>query len=244
MPETDIVRPMTGRWVRAVTIVTGVATIMVACSTSNGPEPAAPLESAEPITAPPSTEPVATTSTTDAVPDTTAEPAAPTTMSATTSVVPTTEPAPSTTTLENLRAEIEADLNEGEQAFLELGATPTDPATIEQLSKYYVAESLDSVAATFASLANDGNSLRIDPQTRSSQTVIAVLDAVVGRVTIRRCRIDAGQVVRADDPTSVVNDEVVRFISIVDVVFDEGRWKLEGGELVSEEQGERTCAGV
>lgn len=234
MAETDTVHPMTGRWARAVTLLVGVAAATGACSGSDGATPATPLESAEPITAPPSTDgEVSTTATT--------EPSAGTaTSTSTIAATTTTEPAPTTTTLDDLRAEIEADLNEGEQALIAGGATPGDPASVESLRTYYSGPSLTALVSIYENLARSDHVLA--PGAIESQNhVEGILSSSGGVATIRRCRIDAAIVVQSSEPTNIVNGDVVRYTSIDDVILDDGRWKLNGGDTLTEEAGETSC---
>jgi hypothetical protein len=240
MPETDTVHPMTGRWARAVTLLLGVATATVACSGSDGPTPASPLESAEPITAPP---------TTDAGPASTGAPEVtepPTTTSSTTTTTTTTEPAPTTTTLDDLRAEIEADLNEGEQAFLEAGGQPDSAESRELIARFETGPALASTLALFDGLAADGHVLAPNPSLPSSISVSSLEIVEEGKATVILCRIDAGIVREASTGGQVgrlINDTIVRYTTRTQLVLDGGAWKISDGETLTREEGQTSCEG-
>lgn len=239
MAETDTVHPMTGRWARAVTLLVGVAATTGACSGSDGATPATPLESAEPITAPPSTDAeVSTTVTT--------EPSASTTTSTSTiaTTTTTTEPAPTTTTLDDLRAEIEADLNEGEQAFLEAASAPDSDYARELSERYQTGPALDRVLALLDEYAANGEVLRPAPDIANRIEVLSIdpIDEIfVGAVI---CRIDAAwKVVPAsgNNPEQVVDDRVGRFITVTDLLFQDGIWTIASGDTTSVDVGVSTC---
>ncbi|BAN03919.1 NAD(P)H-binding domain containing protein [Ilumatobacter coccineus] len=228
---------MTGRWARAVTLLLGVATATVACSGSDGPTPASPLESAEPITAPP---------TTDAGPASTEAPEVtepPTTTSSTTTTTTTTEPAPTTTTLDDLRAEIEADLNEGEQALIAGGGNPTSEESVQRLSDFFAGPALATVTAIYERLASEGLVARPNPEIQSEYKVTAVLESSASSASILTCRVDAGLTFRVDSTGAeqIENDTVVVYTSENLVTLDGDTWKLTDGETLTRIENETSC---
>lgn len=233
MAETDTVHPMTGRWARAVTLLVGVAATTGACSGSDGATPATPLESAEPITAPPSTDAaVSTTATTETSASTT-------TATSTIATTTTTEPAPTTTTLDDLRAEIEADLNEGEQAFLQGASTPDDPDSIAALTSFNSGRSLEIAEELYAALVANGQSARASVEVPSTIRVEEILSTEAAATRVIYCRIDGAVVFNSDG--SVANDEPVRYVVDAEVVLDAATWKLNDGETLARVPGSTSC---
>ena len=121
------------------------------CSGSDDADPTTTSGTAAPATtpAPPATESTSTTATT----------------AATTSAPPTTE-AP-TTTLDPtaaLIADIEADLNAGEQALLAAGADPSTRTLRAEVARYLAEDGLERVTEFLDWLASDGLLVRPNPE--------------------------------------------------------------------------------
>lgn len=238
MPETDTVHLMTGQWARAVSLALGCAAIASACSGSDQPAVEPSLESAEPITAPPPTDaPSPATEVTDPI-----DSIGSTTTS--TSTPPTTTPAPPTTTLEDLRLEIEADLNEGEQAFLEAANDPASPRATDLARAYQQGSALEVVLQLLSGYASNGEILEPNP---SIPNVIAVLDILeIGRneAVVRFCRIDAAtKLVPGSNgsPDSIVDDRFGRFLTVAELRRRNEVWIITSGETESLTLGVSTC---
>lgn len=235
MPETDTVHLMTGNWARAVSLAVGCAAIAGACSGSDQPAVEPSLESAEPISAPPSTDAPAPTTTVVVDPVTSA-----TTTSTSTPPTTSTTPAPPTTTLEDLRLEIEADLNEGEQAFLSSGADPGANTSAAAVAVYFAGRSLDSVIRIYQDLVADGAAIRRGA-TASTHHVQELIIVAGDTATIRNCRIDGAITYRTGPPEVELDADVVRYNSLNEVLLSDGIWKLNGGDTLTREIGPQTC---
>ena len=212
--------------------------LLVSCAGSDGATPSAPLESSEPITAPPSTGSVAGSSTSTTTSSTIADT---TTTSVETPETTTTEVTPSSTTLDDLRQQIEADLNAGEQALLAGAADPSNPDSVTALGDFYTGQSLAALESTYRDLAAQGHVVRPNPDVPSKNVVLEVLNVSADAVEVRRCRIDAAQIVSATDPSDVIDDEIVRYYSVSTVQRSNARWVLEGGDTISREVGPTEC---
>lgn len=205
---------------------------LTACSGSDDAADSTTTSTATESTVTESTVTTTTTTTTPPVATTTSPPA-------TTST--TTEPAPTTTTLEDLRAQIEADLNEGEQALLATLATPGEDDALELLRVYFAGESLEAVLGIHERLVQDGLVGAPSPETPSLHVVLEVTATSNGAAKILNCRVDAGLLLTPDDQ-AVVNSTVVRYLSENEVVFDGTHWLLSGGTTLTRTEGTATCA--
>jgi hypothetical protein len=212
---------MTGRW--GVGVVVSVAVVASACSGGDGDAPAAPLEPTESIVVESS---VVATTTTSPSPSTT-------------STTSTTEPPPPTTTLEDLRLDIEADLNEGERVFLEGAATPGDPDAIAALADHHIGEALATAEALYQSLESSGFIGRVNLEVPSTIEVLEVLMAESPEAVVVYCRVDAGIVV--DENEDVVDDSIVQYTVEAEMRLDNGVWKLSGGRELSRIEGATEC---
>jgi len=173
------------------------------------------------------------------------EPAPETTVATTTTSTTTTTLAPTTTIdpIEALTAEIEADLNEGEQAFIDGAMDPGSPTTLELAERYNSGESLDIVLDLFSQLEENGWIATRSAEHSSQIVVYEIVEASADIAVVEMCRIDAAVIVQPQGelPEIVINDEVVQYISEASVVFDDGVWKLNGGRQLSRNPGVTTC---
>lgn len=240
MPETDTVHLMTGHWVRAVSLAVGCTALAAACSGSDQPTVEPPLESAEPITAPPSTNAPAPT-TTDGVEPVTSTTTTSTSMAPATS---TTTPAPPTTTLEDLRLEIEADLNEGEQAFLEAASDPGSPMAEQLARAYQQGVALDVVLRLLSDYASNGEILEPNPSIPNAIEVIDILDVDGDDAVVKFCRIDAAtKLIPGSNgaPDSIVDDRFGRFLTVAELKQRDDVWIITSGDTESLTLGISTC---
>ncbi|MFN3256059.1 MAG: hypothetical protein ACE37B_10200 [Ilumatobacter sp.] len=214
---------MTGRW--GVGVVVSAAVVASACSGGDGDAPAAPLEPTESIESIVVESSVVATTTTSPSPSTT-------------STTSTTEPPP-TTTLEDLRLDIEADLNEGERVFIAGGAAPGDPGSLAALADYFIDASLEITQGFYREWALNGWTLQPNPAVDSSNSVLEIVESSPGQVRVLACRVDAAVLV--DGTGTPVNDEVLRYTNVSTVVSVDGVWRLSGGETVAVESGGGSC---
>jgi hypothetical protein len=170
---------------------------------------------------------------------------APTT-TATSTTAPTTTAAPTTTIdpTEALIAEIEADLNEGEQVFLAGAGDPSSETSRANLARYFTDSSLEVLLGFYDSLVTEGLVARPNPDVPST---IRVLELEGGGTSSTArgvyCRIDAGVVIEkfVDGSEAVVNDSIIRYDTMTDFLKVDGVWVLPGGEVLSEAIGVQTC---
>lgn len=211
-----------------VALVVG-ASLVAACGTSSGDDAAgADTASTTPPTA--VSSPVTVSNTTSPPPSTTTS-----TMASTTTVDAT----------QALIAEIEADLNEGEQAFLAAGADPSSLELRAGLRRYFFGRGLERTLAFMDELEADGLVVRPSADTESVIVVQAIED-MPDRETavVRLCRVDAGVVI---DPSvsgggAIVNDEVVRYDTRIELRLANGKWQSPGdGEPLDQRLGISTC---
>lgn len=197
----------------------------------------APTTAAPPVTSAPSTSAAPATTTSTTGPTT-----PPTTVSPTTATPPPTPAA-------DLRAEIEADLNEGEQAYIAAGADPGSPESQAVLTKYFSGASLDAVRKIFQRLVDEGFSVTPNPNVPNVVRLLAEPSPVQGSSTtmlIDVCRIDAGIVVAKSStpggPQVTINDDIVKETSRSTVELVGDTWTLtDGDELAPDEPGVTTC---
>jgi hypothetical protein len=190
-----------------------------------------------------STDPAPTASapaTSDATPPTDA----PTT--STTSTTTTSTPTPTTIDTETLIAEIEADLNAGEQAFLAGAADPGSQASRDQLARYFTGEALEILTGFYDELVEEGLTARANPDVPSVIVVNELLDRPTpGEAQIVYCRIDAGVVIEtfADGSEAIFNDEIFRYVTRSTVVQRDDIWIVQGGgETLSSDTGFSSCS--
>jgi predicted secreted protein len=173
----------------------------VACSSDEeaGPSPTSTISET------PATEPTAAPATTPATTSTTTAP--------TTTAAPTTTIDPT----DALIAEIEADLNEGEQVFLEAASAPDDPQLRAAVLRYFSGESLGSVTRILDQLVAEG---LLGRPSDSIDNVIAVrtleeLNEADATAIVVVCRVDAAIVYEAfsDGSEAIVSDTVTAVVS-------------------------------
>jgi hypothetical protein len=199
----------------------------VACS---GDEEAGPSPTSA-ISETPVTEPTSALTTTPATTSTTTAP--------TTTAAPTTTIDPT----DALIAEIEADLNEGEQALLDGAAAPAAESSRANLARYFTGRSLESLLEFYDVLVAEGFVGRPNPEVASVVNVRSIVEENDGSVLVDFCRIDAGVVIQqlSDGNEIIVNDEITRYEFRVPMVKVDGIWASPGGELLSEEVGVTSC---
>jgi hypothetical protein len=233
MERTDTFAIMS-RSRRTTTALLTLTLIAAACSSSsNGTgelsttaptPPPATTGDAEP---PPVTDATTTTTTT-------------TTATTTTSVAPTTSIDEAAT----LIAEIEADLNEGEQAFLAAAAQPGLDESRTLVERHFAGEALQRVLASLAALAEDGLVVRPNDAVESAIVVLEITESAGESATVSLCRIDAAVVVVAASdvtPEIIVNDIVRRSITMSNLQTIDGVWAVFGSETTDETEGATTC---
>jgi hypothetical protein len=208
--------------------IAGGVVLLVACGGSDDD----PVASSAPVTI------VATTDVPDTTTATTAVPA--TAESAKSTAPPTTDDP-----TQALIAEIEVDLNEGEQALLTAIAAPSNPASEELVRKHFAGTSLESVLVALADLEADGLVGRPNPEIPSILEVRGIeqisADGDSARVLV--CRVDAAVIV---DPLpgggeAIVNDRVTAAVSSSDLLLVDGTWIVTGGDRVEDLPGATTC---
>ncbi len=182
-------------------------------STGTFPDPTAPTTTSRPTTT------VAETTTTTAVP--------------TTTIDPTTQ----------LIADIEADLNAGEQALLAAAANPADPASETLVRTYFSGESLDSVLASLIDLAAAGLVARPNPNTPNTVIVRSIVETTGNTATVELCRVDAATVVeKLPNGTEIIlNDKVTVYQSRSNLVKVANVWTLDSGTPIEGATGATTC---
>jgi hypothetical protein len=179
----------------------------------------------------------------------TSEPAAtipPTTERSTTTSAPTTA-APTTTIdpTEALIADIEADLNAGEQALMAAGADPSNPVLRAEVERYFADAGLVRVNEFLDGLAQDGLVNRPNPDVPNAIVVRRLIDAASDdQASVEICRIDAAVVYEPIGTSeAIVNDQIIRTTS--EVVFRKlnGVWVSRGdGDILESTEGATECA--
>jgi hypothetical protein len=189
-----------------------------------------------------STDPAPTAgapATSDATPPTDA----PTT--STTSTTTTSTPTPTTIDTETLIAEIEADLNAGEQALLKAIGAPGDPASVTLIEQHFSGESLGTVSGALETLSVEGLVGRPNPEVDSVLVVRSVddVDESQTRAEVTVCRVDAAVIVEvfADGSEAIVNDRVTTVVSRSIVLKPGPTWVLDSGSRLEDLPGATTC---
>jgi hypothetical protein len=213
--------------VRQVAVIATVAVGLVAGGCSGGSDDAAN-----------------TNSVTVAPTDVTATIASSTSTSTSSSVAPTTTIAPTTTVdpTEALIAEIEADLNEGEQVFLAGAADPASPTNREALEKYYSGAALTLSLQTYDFFVANDLRARANSEVPSLSRVLEVISVEPTRATVVLCRVDAGVVYQlAEDGSEVIYDNsITRYDTTVELELTNGTWVLPGDGETSQTLAEVT----
>ena len=240
---------MAGRGGRRARVVVVGALVLASCSSDEGAEPAPPELSVEPLESTSSTQVVSDPTSPATTPATVAPVETPVSSSSTSSTsaeppATTTEPAPSTTTLDDLRAEIEADLNEGEAAILEALAEPGTAASDAIIEKYLLGAAQEQTLKIASDTAEIGGQFRPNPDVPSRIELSGAPTAISAEsFLVRSCRIDAaiGFVLQADGTEEVFAGQTFRTIADTVVVRDNGLWKPNGGTTISRSEGESRC---
>ncbi len=160
---------------------------------------------------------------------------------------PTSEVAPATTeqSTEALIAEIEADLNEGEQALFAAGADPANPELRAELERYMSGTALNTVNDFLDSLVADGFLARPSHDVFNSVTVFRI-DSVGGapasEAVVELCRVDATVVYRPSSTGEIIiNDEVAAGLSRSRVNLSQGTWRVDGGSRLDPSAATEPC---
>lgn len=236
MPRTTVDAMRTPSATHVLAAITALALSAAACS--NGGNDAA--DTTVPTVATTASTTLPTTVATTQPAPTTAPPTDPPTTIATTTLAPTT----TIDAEQALIKEIEADLNEGEQALLTATGEPSSPASPELLSEYFANDSLEFLLGVLDDLASGGFVTRPGRDVQSSVFVRSILESDGTTALVRTCRIDAGAIVvppTSDAPEVVYNDLVVRYESEVDVVRANDRWKQRAGSTLERIEGATKC---
>jgi hypothetical protein len=185
--------------------------------------------------------------TTEALPPDTEATSTTVTTTATTTAPPTTE-AP-TTTLDPtaaLIADIEADLNAGEQALMLAGADPANAALRADVARYFAGAGLERVNEFLDGLVRDGLVNRPNPDVPNMNTVEEVLSTTPeSEAEVVFCRIDAAVIVEIlpNGSEAIVNDQILATKAQVRMFPRDGIWVSEGdGQVITEQEGATTCA--
>jgi hypothetical protein len=213
---------------RTTAVLVALALASAACSGSNASDPVvtpAPPAAAGDTEPPPVTEAPTTTTT-------------PTTTSTTV--------APTTTIDETaaLIAEIEADLNEGEAAYLRGGMAPGSPEAQELAASAYVGPALERTLERYAQFARDGLLLRPNPQIPNVIVVEAILDRADSTAMVDLCRVDASvsyQPLGESGQEVIFDDQIVRFRTTTQLVMEDGVWKVVDGTTNDRALGVDSC---
>lgn len=212
--------------VRGLIVTTLALTAMITAGCSDDDQSGAGTSAAS--AAPTTVESTSTTSTS-------------TTSTTTTTASPTTTVDPE----QALIAEIEADLNEGEQALLAALAVPSDPASRTLLERYFSGRSLESALQSLDRLATDGLIARPNPDTPNLIVIRALKESSpsVGQAVIDLCRIDAAVVVELlpGGEEAVVNDAVTVYQSESLVVMKDGTWVFDSGKPIADAEPVDSC---
>ena len=232
-------RSMTRRPARWAIVMLALA----AASCSGGDKTAddttvAPTTVAPSTTAPSTTVAPSTTAPTTTAAQTTPAPTTPTTPAPTTP--PTTAPL-------DLRGTIERDVNIGEQALFTIGANPSAPEAKTIAAQYFTGIALQNVLDAIDSLVADDLVTQPSPDVANVIVVTTepVLDAAGTHATAETCRIDATWMLALDAGSGIrvpVNTTVTKTVSATRFTFADGIWKLDGGEVISSEDGDASCA--
>jgi hypothetical protein len=147
-------------------------------------------------------------------------------ISPTTTTAPTTMVDPTVT----LIAEIEADLNEGEQVFLAGAADPASPPNRQALETYYSGDALASSLACYDFLVANDLRARPNPEVPSITKVLELIESRTDRATIAVCRVDAGvSYATAPDGSEIIFDNsIVRYDARVELNRIDGTWVVPG----------------
>ncbi len=170
--------------------------------------------------------------------------ASPTSTTSSSSVAQTTTTAPTTTIdpTDVLIAEIEADLNEGEQALISGAADPASTANREILAQYFAGKALELTIEFYDQLAADNLRARPNTDVPSVIKVLEVVEVQPDRATLLVCRIDAAVLYQAADDGSeiIFNDSVTRYDTTAEFELRNGTWLSLGGGETSQELAEVT----
>ncbi len=184
-----------------------------------------------------STAPITTSTPTTTTAPTTTTPTTTTTVAPTTTIDPTTQ----------LIADIEADLNAGEQALLSAGADPSNPELRAELERYLSGAALERGLALVDGWAADGFRVRPNPDVMSMFLVYSVSDVdnldEASRAVIQVCRVDAAVVYEPlpDGREIIVDDGVYRTVGETEVLQVDGIWRANGGTTTEELSGVTSC---
>jgi len=185
-----------------------------------------------PLTTPETTVPAVTS----APPTSSTSTAAPTPVPSTsTAPLPSSttvqQPTSSTTTTEDLRFEIEADLNAGRASFVAAAAEPVDAAGAG-LNRWFGGDALARSIETLAGFAARGEAARAGP---SALELVEVESAQLigdGVAVVIYC-LSSDSVVYVVDGGQVVNDEIGSFRSSATMSRSGDTWRVDGRMTLS-----------
>ncbi len=209
----------------------GSATTSDSASTSVESVAETVAETEPPTTEPPETEPSATE--------------LPATIASTTST--TTAPTTTVLSLEQIAADIERDLNLGEQAWLAAMADPTSAELRGELLKYFSGNPLQVVVGFVGELEREGRVGRPNPEFPAVIELMGPVSvddvAAPTHAEVRACRIDTVVIVQpAAGGDVVINDETARYVGTFELMLDEEIWKHVGGATDDTTLGAVACA--
>lgn len=221
------------------------ATLSVAACSSGSDSEGAPDTSAAPtqvetIPAIAETDPSTTTSTTTST--------APASTSATTaSAVTATSESLETTTPSDVEAEIEAAAIESREAYLYAVYNVDAPDALDRLltSTTDGGASQERGLELYNNVVENGWRARPNPEVPNSTTIeqVSIIDDTTAEVT--SCTVDAGVVfspgANPDGSDQIVNDDIVAYRNLLEIVFVEGVWLVDMGVRVDTWEGATEC---
>jgi len=208
-----------------VAVLVGLLLVLGACSSSDA-------ESVTPLTG---TTAVATSSTSTTTPSSVPTITASTSTSSTAASTTTT----ASTTPEELRTDIEADLNEGRTAVIAALRDPQSPAS-ESLANYFRFGALAGTVALIQGLAERGEAVRPGPASVERIDVESVTPVGTSAAVVVYC-LSSDSVVYEIDSEVIVDDSAGSFRSTANLTVVDGRWVVDERETLVR-FGEFRCA--
>ena len=208
--------------VRWATLI-GLAILFAACSSADVSNEVIPLTPA------PTTEPSSTT-----VAPTTSVTTVP--VSTTTSTPTTSTAATSKTTVEQLRGEIEAFLNEARVAELTLKAAPRN-ADLSLLSSWLTGDALSHVQASVNMHAERGTAVRAAATQLERVDVLAINGVDTASVIVTSC-LTTDAIVYVEQSGEIVDDSIFSELITSALVWRADGWRKTSGRVLSTHAGE------
>lgn len=210
------------QWVRWATVI-GVTILLAACSSADVSNEVIPLTPAL-TTEPPSTTTSSSTTTTSPVP-----------ISTTTSAIEATT-ATATTTVAQLREEIEVFLNEARIVELTLKAAPMS-ADVSLLSSWFTSDALSRVQASVRSHADRGTAVRAAPTQLERVDVLAINGVDTASVIVTSC-LTTDAIVYVEQSGEIVDDSVFSELITSALERRADGWRQMSGRVLSTHAGE------